>query len=280
LAQLLKSIPVDVVKRFVTAYLQKIEANPTLKNRVTTILQGNGAVYHAIEEGLYAGSERAIRANLAWLGGESVQSTGQQFDGPKQITDEAQLARNVGALGEVLLVGEGKNLIFLVDEAERLQTIISGDHYWIWLSSLRELFRKPAVGLVLFTIASGRDDVPQILWQEEISSVIGANNIYAAPTFAKTHAESFLRELLSTVIRRDPMPQGLKDLLAGAGESIDTYPFTTEAFEEFVGHYAMSTATSIPREIINGLERCARRAMTLDKKLIDMAVLNKVIEGV
>jgi hypothetical protein len=278
--QLLKSIPAATVKRFAQAYLAKAEKDPALKTRVHKTLGTDGPIYQAIEEGLTVGIPKAIETRLNWLGGEVENEVASNYGGPKQITSESQLARNIGAIGEILQIGEGKSLIFLVDEAERFQTILSGERYAIWLSALRELFRKPPVGLMLFVIAQNRDDVPQILWEQEISSVIGTNNIHELPPFAKQHAESFLRELLAGIIQRNPCPDSLAQLLKDAGESIDTYPFTADAFEEFVVHHTIGTATAIPREIINTLERCARRAMTLDKKLIDQAVLQQVIHGI
>lgn len=276
-SQMLRSIPIETMKRIVKSYLDTAAQNTTAKDRVVKTLQNNGPIY-AVLENMGVGTERFVKAALGWLGGESEPQIATQFDAPKQITDEAQIARNVGTIGEMLLVGESRNLIFLIDEAERLQTILSGDQYYIWLSALRQIFRKPALGLILFVIASNRDDVPQILWEEEVSSVIGSNNIHECSNFAKQQAESFLKELLECVIDRNS--PAIADTLTSTGEQLDTYPFTTEAFDEFVTHHTIGTATSIPREIINSLERSARRAMTLNKKLIDRDVLRQVIEGI
>jgi hypothetical protein len=277
LSQLLKSIPVDVMKRIVNSYLGAISKDPIKKERVLRVLQNNGEI-HGVLESMGVGIDRFVRTALGWLGGATEQQIASQFDVPKQITDEGQIARNIGAIGEMLLVGEGKNLIFLIDEAERLQTIVSGDQYFIWLSALRQMFRKSAVGIILFVIAANRDDVPQILWEEEISSVIGSNNIHECSNFAKQQADSFLKELLQSVI--DTSSKEVIETVASHNEGIETFPFTAEAFEDFVTHHTIGTSTSIPREIINSLERCARRAITLDKKLIDTDVLRAVIAGI
>lgn len=134
---------------------------------------------------------------LEWLGGEPWDGiTLLNSDAPKQITSETQIARNVGALGQIVLLAEEKNLVFLLDEAERLQTIAGGEHYWKWLAGLRELFRREAIGFLLFIIARNRDDIPLVLQEEEIMSVISTNNIYPCPPYAQPQAESFLRQLL------------------------------------------------------------------------------------
>jgi Cdc6-like AAA superfamily ATPase len=276
-ANILRSVPIHVVKRIVNSFLKACETNPTAKDRVTKALQNNGSIYSVLES-MGIGTEKYLKSALGWLGGEVEPQIATQFEVPKQLTDEGQITRNIAALAEMLLVGEGKNLIFLIDEAERLQTITSGEQYYVWLSALRQLFRKPPLGLILFVIAKNRDDVPQVLWEEEISSVIGTNNIHECSNFAKQQAESFLKELLECLI--DRTTQTVVDAVADAGEKVETYPFTAEAFDDFVTHHTIGTSTSIPREIINSLERSARRAMTLNKKLIDSEVLRQVIEGI
>src|SRR6185295_17738073 len=277
---LLKSIPWKTVKDFVGKYRAKAENDSTLEKRVQDVLQADTNIYDAMVEGLGMGKESSIRSTLGWLGGEPGGKVNAAHEAPEQFTDEGQLARNIGALGEMLLIAEGKNLIFLVDEAERFQTIASGERYWIWLSAIRELFRRPAVGLILFIIARNRDDIPNILWEDEISSVIGGNNIHESANFAQPSAESFLKDLLDTVVKRSPAPTELQKIVQEKGESLETYPFTKSAFEEFIAHHSIGTLTNIPRAIIGSLEHCARRAMTLDKKLIDHDVLRRVIEGV
>lgn len=278
-ATLLKSIPWTTVKRFVRAYSEKSEKDPSLEQRVKQVLNGDSSIYTAIVDRLGSGMERSIRNTLGWLGGESSAEMKATYETAEQITDEGQLARNVGALGEILLIAEDKNLIFLVDEAERLQTITSGERYWIWLSAIRELFRRPPIGLILFIIGRNRDDIPQILWEEEISSVIGNPNIHESANFAQPSAASFLTEMLDTVVQRKPPHPAVEEILRVANESIDTYPFTRSAFDDFIAHHSIGTTTNIPRAIIGSLERCARRAMTLDKNLIDRDVLRQVIEG-
>jgi hypothetical protein len=279
-ANLLRAIPYGTVQRFVRAFKMKSESDKTLPSRVLAVLNGDSAIYEAIVEGLSIGNDRSVRAILGWLGGEVSEQMASQYAVAKQITEEGQLARNVGALGEILLLAEGKNLIFLIDEAERFQSILSGEHYWAWLSAMREVFRRPSIGLILFIIARNRDDIPQILWEEEITSVIGNNNIRESPPFAQPHAESFLNELLEAVIQRNPCPDSLKAILEKQGESLKTYPFTQKAYDAFVAQHSIGTSTNNPRAMINSLERCARRAMTLDKKFIDKEVLQQVIEGI
>src|SRR5204863_2455032 len=143
---------------------------------------------------------------------------------------------------------------------------------------LRELFRRDAVGFLLFIIARNRDDIPVVLLEDEIMSVIGTNNIYPCPPYAQQQAESFLRQLLENVIVRDPVPSELSKILADGGEQIDTFPFTRDAFDRFVEYHSIGENVNIPREIINGLESAARRAISENKRFIDGAVLQQVIQ--
>lgn len=275
-----KAIPPKTVRRFVRKYLEEKDAHPEWENRVLTELNQDRVIYRAITEGLEASHEGTVRGILGWLGGDDYRNISNIVDNaPEQLEDGGQIARNFGALGDMLLLAEGKNLIFLVDEAERLQTIQSGEQYWTWLSALRESFRRTSVGLILFIIAANTDYIPRILMEHEIYNRIGASNIFSSPPFDPPDAESFLKQLLAAMIQRDPVPESLRQILDEAGEPLDFYPFTEDAFREFIQHHSVGTEENKPQELLNHLERAAQRAITLDKKLIDVQVLQQVVEG-
>jgi Cdc6-like AAA superfamily ATPase len=276
---LFKSLPPKTVKRFVTKYVEDKESHPEWDKRVLTELNHDRHIYRAITEGLVLPNEGTVRGILGWLGGEQYRIGNIVENAPEQLEDGGQIARNFGALGDMLLLAEGKNLIFLVDEAERLQTIQSGEQYWTWLSALRESFRRPSVGLILFVIAQNADYIPRILFEAEIYNRIGASNIFSSPPFAQEDAESFLTQLLATMIQRDPLPESLQQILDEAGEPLDSYPFTEDAFRDFIQHHSIGTQENKPQELLNHLERAAQRAITLNKKLIDIPVLQQVVEG-
>jgi Cdc6-like AAA superfamily ATPase len=275
-----KSLPPKTVKRFVTKFVEEKDSHPEWDKRVLTELNQDRVIYRAITEGLVLPHEGTVRGILGWLGGEEYGNISNIVDtAPKQLEDGGQIARNFGALGDMLLLSEGKNLIFLVDEAERLQTIQSGEQYWTWLSALRESFRRTSVGLILFIIASNPDYIPRILMEHEIYNRIGASNIFSSPPFDPPDAESFLTQLLATMVQRDPAPESLTQLLEEAGEPLEFYPFTEDAFKEFIQHHSIGTEENKPQELLNHLERAAQRAITLGKKLIDVQVLQQVVEG-
>ncbi len=276
-SQILRSIPPDTIRRVGPKFFEN--KTPAWETRVQDELK-SVPIYKALIAGLTAVNPVTIVKMLEWLGGEPWEGiTVLDGDAPKQITSETQIARNVGAIGQIILLAESRNLIFLLDEAERLQTISGGEHYYKWLAGLRELFRRDAVGFLLFIIARNRDDIPVVLLEDEIMSVIGTNNIYPCAPYAQQQAESFLRQLLESVIMRDPLPDELKEILANSGEQVETFPFTREAFDRFIEYHSIGENVNIPREIINGLESAARRAISENKRLIDGAVLQQVIQG-
>jgi Cdc6-like AAA superfamily ATPase len=276
---LFKAIPPKTVKRLVTKYVEEKEAHPEWDKRVLNELNHDRMIYRAITEGLVLPNDGTVRGILSWLGGEEYRIGNIVENAPEQLEDGGQIARNLGALGEMSLLAEGKNLILLVDEAERLQTIQSGEQYWGWLSALRESFRRTSVGVILFIIASNPDYIPRILMEHEIYNRIGASNIFSSPPFDPPDAESFLTQLLATMIQRDPLPESLRQVLAESGEPLDSYPFTADAFHGFIQHHSIGTEENKPQELLNHLERAAQRAITLNKKLIDSEVLQQVVEG-
>ena len=114
-------------------------------------------------------------------------------------------------------------------------------------------------------------------------SVIGQSNVFESPNFSPPDAESFLKELLEEMIQKNPMPQTLQDIINDTGEPADCYPFTKQAYDDFVSFHSLggtTTSSNKPRELLNNLERAAQRAITLNKKLIDRRVLEEVLEGI
>jgi len=276
-SQILRSIPPSTIRRVGPKFFENKTSQ--WEDSVRDELR-NADIYKALLAGITAVNPETIVKMLEWLGGVAWPGISVLDGGaPEQITSETQIARNIGAIGQIILLTENRNLVFLLDEAERLQTISGGEHYYKWLAGLRELFRRDSVGFLLFIIARNRDDIPVVLQEDEIMSVIGTNNIHACPPYAQPQAESFLRQLLENVILRNPVPQDLEKLLTTTGESIDTFPFTKEAFDRFIDYHSIGENVNIPREIINGLESAARRAISEDKRLIDLAVLQQVIQG-
>lgn len=83
-----------------------------------------------------------------------------------------------------------------------------------------------------------------------------------------------------SLVLRDPVPPELTSILSEKGEKIDTFPFTQDAFDRFVEYHSTGESVNIPREIINGLESSARRAISDNKRLIDGDVLQQVIQGI
>lgn len=274
-----KSIPPTTVKRFVTKYVEQKDAHPEWDKRVLTELNHDRMIYRAITEGLVLPNESTVRGILGWLGGEEYRIGNIVENAPEQLEDGGQIARNFGALGDMLLLAEGKNLIFLLDEAERLQTIQSGERYFTWLSAIRESFRRASVGLILFVIAQNTDYIPRILMEHEIYNRIGASNIFDSPPFDPPDAESFLTQLLATMVQRDPLPDSLRQILDDAGEPLEFYPFTEDAFRDFIQHHSIGTEENKPQELLNHLERAAQRAIFRGKKLIDVEVLQEVVRG-
>jgi len=116
--------------------------------------------------------------------------------------------------------------------------------------------------------------------EEEVINRIGANNILSSPPFATADARSFITQLLDGMVQRNPVPQTLQDLFDEQGAPLQCYPFTDEAFESFIQHHSIGTVESNPQELLNNLERAAQRAITLNRRLIDLDVLTQVINGI
>jgi hypothetical protein len=186
-----------------------------------------------------------------------------------------------------------KVLLFLIDEAERFQNVSNVDTYFKWLAALRELSEIVGTGMMFFVGAVTRNELPQILVQDEIVRRIGVANYVDFQNPSRDHLSEFLLELFGTFIRKGEVPEIHKKALRAEAldttipeellaltdhdaTKLNTYPFTPDAFEEFVGQLAGGARTNKPSEALIRLQKIAQRAIGDDKRVIDNALVDAI----
>lgn len=293
--ELVLGIPTEVLNGMAQAYEGKVrsEGRPSLNNVI-----GDEDVARVFRSGLAAPNLDVVRLSMRWLGGE------QKLDMRLVAGDlpALQVSKQFGAvmkgLVHLFLEIEGAVPVYFVDEAERFALVTNTDFYWSWLAALRELTEIVGAGLVFFIGSKSRDDMPVMFMQHEVMTRIGTSNYVELYNQGREDLKDFLGELFQTIIRKGPVPavmqpilhevlgakalddavpEDLKSILEENGESLDSYPLTNEALEQFVEHCAMSDLSNKPREVLKLLQKAASRAMRKDCKLIDASILEEIL---
>jgi len=135
-----------------------------------------------------------------WLTGQNLTSKELQ---------EIKVTRNLGTVGVgdlvaalqacgALAAAVGRRLVFFVDEMEELQNVRTGDAAESWHQYIRKLAdnANSTVGFVIGFKADTRDDAPEVLVRQDVSSRVSAHNYIELETLAApANVQQFVREM-------------------------------------------------------------------------------------
>jgi hypothetical protein len=249
-------------------------------------------------KGLTAVELDVVRSSMRWLGGDPKVDMGLVSKSIRpQLSDSRDFGAVMRGISQMLITVEGKVPVYLIDEAERLQDVTNVDTASHWTASLRELTELPNVGVLFFVGALTRNQLPQILLYDEIRRRIGVANYVEFQNPSRDELSEFLSELFSTCIRKGEVPEEHRDVLSAEDrdpgvpaalleatghdpEQLRTYPFTPEAFQEFVEQVSIGDSTQKPSEVLVRVQKIAQRAMRTDKLVIDVKMVEQLASEV
>jgi len=202
--------------------------------------------------------------------------------------ERLNVTRSLGDLGSgdmiKALVGlgrlaqkSGEQLIFLMDEAERLKNVKTGDameslHNYLW--NLAEPSNS-SVGFIISAYALTLDDMPEFVVRQGIRTRIGANNFMEIPPLPSIRdVQIFLKELLRELVEQGKAEEKIQNETLGV--SLETYPFTAEAFEMLCEFAAQDPTKTLPRNLIKAVNECAISAWDERKPIIEPNIVNEI----
>lgn len=207
-----------------------------------------------------------------------------------QLTIGREYAAVVKALAHMYRVVDNRLLLYIVDEAERVEGVSHADTFTAWRSAFREITEIQGVATIFFVGAKSRNELPVLFVHPEIMRRIGTTNYLEMHNPSKDQLREFLLELLQTLIGKgeppeahweavggdaldDTVPQDLLDLTGNDDKRLETYPFEPAAFDEFIDHLLVAEFGSKPSEALARLQKAASKAMTSGKRLIDTEIV-------
>jgi hypothetical protein len=213
-----------------------------------------------------------------WLLGLDLDATRLQNLGvSRSLTDSSDLVAVERFIGRLFWEVDHKRLIFILDEARKLESIADPDSEQNWIDAWKDLADDMNVEVGFFVSGSFRreEDIPTVLADEQITNRLGTESIVELPLFTRLSAEEFLRDLLSGLIDAECASACKRELAkSGIKEELDPYPFTPDAFQLFVDYVSRVTDEAAPRIILQKLDNLAFDAMERGKKYVNVELLN------
>jgi hypothetical protein len=178
----------------------------------------------------------------------------------------------ISALGTIIKLRTGKELLYLIDEGENLGKVTKAVLEARWGESLRAILDLKHVGLVMTIGAERQDGIPKIILQPDIVRRFQRDNYIQMEAYKPPVAKSFMRGLLGNWIdaeRRNKLEAEIKFAATVPDYEPELYPFTAGGFEKFCEWAVVDPRTAKPSEIIGRLNNVAAEAYFHDRHLIN-----------
>jgi hypothetical protein len=181
--------------------------------------------------------------------------------------------------GTLVKAVEGRQLIFVADEAAKLEDIDNDDatrrH---WVAANRAIFddNNDVFGFIYTLSGKGERNIPTVISDAQIISRLGSNNLIELKNLTPTDVTSFLNKLRDAFVDRSAVEAAVASGTIGSADYNWTrYPFTDDGWREFLDYWNINQEQAKPREICDKLDDVGFRAMKDDLKLIGPDSLRK-----
>ncbi len=202
--------------------------------------------------------------------------------------ERLNVTRSLGDLGAGdmvnALVGIGRlaernqeKLIFLMDEAEQFKNVKTGDATESLHNYLRKLSEpsNSSVGFIIAAYALTLDDMPELVVRADVRTRIGENNFIEIPPLPSVRdVQIFLKELLAELIEQKAAEEKIQN--ESLGVSLETYPFTADAFDRLCEYASGDPTKALPRNIIKAVNECAISAWDERKPIIEPGIVDEI----
>ena len=214
----------------------------------------------------------------AWnyLRGAGVGRAGTALGLQEQMADSKDFYYTLAALGHVVAKVKGKQLVFLVDEAARLEAVsdaLEVERHWVNVNTLIFDQENRYFGFV-YTVSGKNDgDIPRALFEPQIENRLGNRRIELL-NLQPDGVREFIRNLTENFVDRAALENDAEAQLRNNPDySWESYPFTAAALEHFVDYFQRTPENAKPRDVADRLDEAGFYAIKAGQRLITEATL-------
>lgn len=194
-----------------------------------------------------------------------------------QLTEGRDLFYVLYAIGEMYSKVHGHRLVFIADEAARLDEVSNDEATEAhWIAVNRDIFDdKNNVFGFIYTLTGKTSKLPKAIWSPQIQNRIGQSAVELR-SLKKQDVDEYVRKLIVELV---DMPAVNAAVAAGVIDpetfSPETYPFDKAGQEQFLDFFERTQQNAKPRDISDRLDQVGFIALKSGKRLIDTACLAK-----
>jgi len=225
------------------------------------------------------GSEDQIKA-WRWLVGEQVGSGESITLGATAPLTSREAAKLLAKLGKMHKEVNGKNLVVLIDEVEKVGDVTDTHGLGTFETAFRELSERlqKHFGFVCACTAKDYEAIVGPLSAEAVSTRIGEGNYIPISSLMDDEVKPFIKGLLAYVVDPNQAAQRIK-ALETKGQQVhpDFFPFTEEAINTIAVHISEDPRRRTPRIISDLMNDSATEAKREGRSIIDVDAVQRAI---
>jgi len=194
-----------------------------------------------------------------------------------QLTESREFFSVLCAIGEMYRAVHGHRLVFVADEAARLEEVDNDEATLAhWIAVNRDIFddKNNSFGFI-YTLTGKANRLPRAIWDPQIQNRIG-QSAFELRNLARPDVEQYLTKLIDFLVDKSKV-----NSLVNAGTidkdkfNLQSYPFITPARDRFVDFFQRSQENAKPRDISDRLDLLGFIAIKSGSRLIDDKCLEK-----
>lgn len=208
---------------------------------------------------------------IEYLKGQKLTAAAASMGFGSQLVGSGDFYNVLLGIGEVHRAVTGERIIFIADEAAKVEAVDSDDAnrgHWVNVNKMIFDDNNNTFGFI-YTMSGRRRNLPQALFEPQLQNRLG-ENVFEMKNLAPADVGSFLTNLVQEFVDQ-PAVSALVSAgtISAADYNWPSYPFTDAGKNEFVDFFARTQENAKPRDISGKLNDVAFIAMKSGKRLID-----------
>jgi len=277
--QLVNTLDRGQLRDYVKAYLRRIEDGESLPT-LEEICGTSSDVPRAFKRFGAAGGDDLVEPTWKFLCGMKLSSNDASLAGvtKPQLELAGDYVSVLAAIATVVENQTGKQLFYLIDEAEKLNRITNKTAEAAWNETLRAMLDIKNLNVILTTGGEKLDQLPTLLMFPDIVRRVQKDNYIQMEPYNPPLAEAFVKQLLEAWVDVGKRTT-LESEFAPSYPSYDSevYPFEDkDAFERFIENVVVDPREAKPSVVLDKLNTIAVEAMLGGQRLITDGLLTQL----
>ena len=225
------------------------------------------------------------RAAWDWLRGVPLSASDSRAAGlGAALSQSNEFVRVLRLLGRVCRIVEDRMLIFMLDEATKLDSIQDQDaiNHWVNAFKLISDQQTKEIGAIISISCVDVDNMAVPLQDEQVQTRFGESHYIELETMGDDETKEFVSALLSEWVdstKRATLVSSYETERDCEDVDETSFPFTLDGLEFAVRFACRNGGMSRPRDIQQTLDDLLNRAIDEDRHILSSAYVQSLVNG-